>query len=250
MKILLTGATGFIGNEILEQCIAHNYVSHVYCLTRTQLDRKYATHKKVTQIIHEDFSQYPEYLLAKLVSYKIEGCIWALGGQLPKFKTKEEAETVNIHYTISAANAFASSLATQLDPKLPPMKQKFPFRFIFMSAWGAEQNPFASLWMYADSRKLKGATEKGVFDIADNCQEIEGQKCFDAIALRAGGVLPKGEGVANLLSEATMPYILVNRLARCAIRVALEGTTPAGKKILENKECLGDDWGMINTFTI
>ena len=250
MKILLTGATGFIGNEILDQCIKHNYIQHIYCLTRKTLDAKYATHRKVTQVIHEDFSEYPEHLLNKLANYGIEGCIWVLGGKTNQFKDKEEAERVVIHFPIQAAEAFAKGLATKLDPNAPPGKQKFPFRFIFMSGWGAEQNQFRSLWVWADSRKMKGAAEKGLFEVADNSEEVKGKRCFEVIALRAGGVIQKGDAISTLVSEAVVPCIAVDRLARTATRMALEGTGVEGKRILENKECLGDDWAMVNSLTL
>ena len=273
MKILITGATGQIGTEVLEQCIAHNYVREIYCLVRKPLAEKYSTHRKVTQIIHEDFSQYPQHLLDKLANYGIEGCIWALGAKGTRYATKEEGERVGIHYPIQAANAFASSLATELDPNAPPNKQKFPFRFVFMSGWGAEQNQFRSLWLWADSRKINGAAEKGVFDVADSCALIDGKRCFEAIALRvcmqikplrldgittdnstflyqAGGVLPKGDATTTLLSESVAPYIAVDRLAKSAIKRVMQGTGYEGKRILENAELLGDDWGLINSLTI
>ena len=250
MKILLTGATGYIGNEVLDQCVKHNYVRHIYCLTRKPLPKKYATHPKVTQIIHADFSQYPEYLLTKLVGYEIEGCIRTLGIPPAKFKNQDETDRVEIHYRIQAANAFANALATRLDPNLPPNKQKFPFRFIFISAWGAEQDQFRSLWFWQPQfRKLKGAAEKAIFDVADNSELVKGKRCFEAIALRAGGVIAGGDAVGALLTEAVAPYIAVDRLAKCAIKMALEGTGYEGKRILENKECLGDDWAMVNTIS-
>lgn len=142
------------------------------------------------------------------------------------------------------------SLATKLDPNAPPNKQKFPFRFVFISGWGAEQDQFRTLWMWSESRKIKGAAEKGVFDVADNSEMIGGKRCFEAIALRAGGVLAGGEAISTLLSEAVMPYIAVDRLAKCAIKMALEGTGYPDKRILENKDCLGDDWAMVNSLTI
>lgn len=252
MRILICGATGFIGTEILEQCLKHNYISHIYCLTRHELPTKYSTHKKVIQLIHTDFSQYPEHLLDKLAAYKIEGCIWCLGGRTyATYKgKKEDAEMVWIHYPIQAANAFASSLATKLDPNAPPNKQKFPFRFIFVSGWGAEQDQFRGLWMWSDSRKIKGAAEKGIFDIADNSVMVGEKRCFEAIALRPGTVLAGGDAVTTLLSEAVVPVIGVDRLAKCAIKMALEGTGYSDKRVLENKDCLGDDWHMINSLTI
>lgn len=250
MKILLTGATGFIGTEILEQCIKHNYIEHIYCLTRKTLARKFRTHKKVTQIIHEDFSTYPDSLLQKLTDYKIEGCIWTLGLPPEKMEDKDEAEKIEIHYKHQAATALAASIATKLDPDLPPMKQKFPFRFVFVSGWGAEQNQFRSLWFWATSRKIKGAGEKAVFDVADTSELVKGKRCFEAIALRAGGVIVKGDDTSTLLWEAAAPYIAVDRLAKCAIKIVQEGTGYEGKRTLENKECLGDDWALVNSLTI
>ncbi|KAF2484498.1 hypothetical protein BDY17DRAFT_129826 [Neohortaea acidophila] len=247
MKILLTGATGFIGTEILEQSIKHNYIQHIYCLTRTELDPKYSTHPKVTQILHDDFSQYPDYLLDKLASYGVEGCIWTLGRRYDKYADKSEAEKVEIHYRIQAANAFANALATKLDPNAPPMKQKFPFRFVFISGWGAEQNQFRTLWMYSDSRKTKGAAEKGIFDVADNSELLQGKRCFEAIALRVGAAIPGGDAISTLVSELVAPYIAVDRLGKCAIRIVMQGTGIEGKRTLENKECLGDDWAMVNS---
>lgn len=249
MKVLLCGATGFIGTEVLDQCIKHNYIDHIYCLVRRPLDKKFATHRKVTQIIHADFSQYPEYLLDKLVGYGVEGCIWTLGKpRMADFKSKEEAERVGIHYPLQAANAFASTLATRLDPNAPPGKQKFPFRFVFVSGWGAEQDQFRSLWMWADSRKIKGAMEKGIFEVADGSKSVQGKKCFEAVALRAGGVIRKGDAITTIMTEAVMPYIAVDRLAKTAIKMALQRFD--GKRILENAECLGDDWAMVNSLRL
>ena len=154
---------------------------------------------------------------------------------------------MGIQYPISAANAFASSIATMLDPSAPPNTQKFPFRFIFMSGWGAEQDQFRSLWMWADTRKIKGAAEKGLFDIADSSAEVQSKKCFEVIALRPGGVIAGGDAMSTLITEAVVPCIAVDRLAKCAIKMALQGTGFPTKRILENKDCLGDDWAMVNT---
>ena len=157
---------------------------------------------------------------------------------------------MGIHYPIQAANAFATSLATLLDPNAPVNKGKFPFRFVYLSAWGAEQDQFRSLWIQANFRKIKGAAEKGLFDIADNSELISNKRCFEVIALRPGTVLSGGDAVSTLLSEAVAPVVAVDRLGKCAIKMVLEGTGYAGKRIMENRDCLGDDWGMINTLNV
>ncbi len=249
MKLLLLGATGYIGAEILRHAIAHNYITHILCLTRHPLPEKLSSHPKVSQILHTDFSQYPDHILSQLADFLPEACIFALGRpRMTDYKSKEEAERVGIHYPITAAGAFASALATKLDPNPPPRKQKFPFRFIFISAWGAEQDQDRSLWMWAESRKIKGAAEKGIFHIADHCELLDGKKCFEAVALRAGGVIAGGDSISTIVSEAVMPYIAVDQLAKCALREVLG--TGSGKRILENAECLGEDWAQINSLTI
>jgi hypothetical protein len=129
-------------------------------------------------------------------------------------------------------------------------KKKFPFRFIFVSQWGAEHDSNRSLWIWNDSRKIKGAAEKGIFDVADNSAEVQGHKCFEAIALRPGQAIAKGDAIGTILWEATIPSCAVDRLARTAIRQALMGTGVERKRILENKECLGEDWAMVNTLTL
>lgn len=258
MKVVLTGSTGFIGSEILEQCIAHNYISHVYVLTRKSLDAKYFKREKVTEIIHDDFSEYPDSLLNRLRDEGVEGCIWALGSaNIKSYKTLEEAQKVGISYPIQAAEAFAKKLAPGLKSrplstgsKPPRYAPRFPFRFIFVSAWGAEQNQFRSLWMWNDSRKIKGAAEKGLFDVASNSEEIDGVRCLEVTALRPGGVIGKSDTIGTILWEATVPSIVVDRLAKCAITTALEGTGDPKIRILENKECLGADWAMVNSLAL
>ena len=153
------------------------------------------------------------------------------------------------NYPVQAAEALAKKIATTLSPSAMP-KKKFPFRFVFMSSWGAEQNQFRTLWIWSDSRKLKGAAEKGLFDVAEGSQEIMGHKCFEVLSLRPGGVLAKSESAGTLLWEATVPSVTVDRLAKCAIRTVLEGSGEPNKKILENVDCLGSDWANINTLSI
>lgn len=254
MKVLLTGATGFIGTEILEQCLAHNYISSIVVLTRKPLDAKYfkgPKGDKITEILHDNFEEYPDSLLARLRDdLGVEGCIWALGhGNMKAYKNVEEAQRVGINFPLQAAEAFAAKLAPALSPDQMP-KKKFPFRFVFISAWGAEQDQNRTLWVWSESRKIKGAAEKGLFELAENSKEVMGHKCFDVLALRPGGVIVKGDTIGNILWEATVPSIVVDRLAKCAIRTVMEGTGHETKKILENKECLGDDWAMVNSFTM
>ena len=73
-KIILTGATGFIGSEVLKQCLAHPSVTSVVALSRRPLPEPIAKHPKLEVIIHEDFSSYSSTLLKNLAG--ATACIW------------------------------------------------------------------------------------------------------------------------------------------------------------------------------
>ncbi|KAI5364945.1 Putative NAD(P)-binding domain superfamily [Septoria linicola] len=275
MKIIVAGSTGFVGSEILSQLIAHNYITHIYLLSRRpHPDAKVNSSKRITQILHEfDSESYPENLIQRFRDEGVEACIWSLGGPVASFKNIDEARKVGVNYPAAAAEAFNDGIAKHFEPyfgypeKQPAVGQKrFPFRFVFISGWGAEQDQFKRLWMYSESRKIKGAAEKALFDIASRAEEKgvnvgEGQdaavnarhnagethRCFEVVALRPGGVLRgDSEGMLNIITEAVIPSIAVQRLAKTAIKVAFHGAD--GKTILENKDCLGEDWASVNSF--
>lgn len=79
MKVIVTGATGFIGSHIVAACVASPDISSVVILTRRSVvenenDAALKTSPKVTEIIHDDFSEYPPSLLERLKG--AGGCIW------------------------------------------------------------------------------------------------------------------------------------------------------------------------------
>lgn len=147
----------------------------------------------------------------------------------------------------AAAEAFAAHLSpSPAEVAQTKNKRGIAFRFVYMSVAGAEQNPFASLWYAADSRKAKGAAEKGLFELADAREP----GTFEVYSLRLGKVLPGGQSVYNLLTMGSSQSISDNLVARCAINTVLDGRNKEeGGRVLENNDCLGDDWANINTVT-
>jgi hypothetical protein len=76
MKIIVTGCTGLVGSEVVRAAIKHQYINHIYAVTRKPLDPEIADHPKVTQIIHEDFESWPDHLLRLFEHEGVRGCIW------------------------------------------------------------------------------------------------------------------------------------------------------------------------------
>ena len=74
-KIILTGATGLIGSEVLQQCLAHPSITSVVVLSRRSLPEPLSKRSKLKVIIHQDFStSYPLALLEEVVD--ADACIW------------------------------------------------------------------------------------------------------------------------------------------------------------------------------
>lgn len=55
MKVILTGSTGFIGREVLNQCLQHPSITSVVALSRRELP----AHDKLKVAIVDNFLSYP-----------------------------------------------------------------------------------------------------------------------------------------------------------------------------------------------
>ena len=74
MKVILSGATGFIGGEVLNQALAHPAVTSLVCLTRRPLPEPANSNLKIKVITLTDFSTYTPETLSHLEG--AESFIW------------------------------------------------------------------------------------------------------------------------------------------------------------------------------
>lgn len=74
MKVILAGSTGFIGREVLEQCIQHPSVTSIVALSRRPLPEPAASHPKVEVVVEEDFTSYSPSTLQAIQG--AGACIW------------------------------------------------------------------------------------------------------------------------------------------------------------------------------
>ncbi|KAI1098036.1 hypothetical protein F4804DRAFT_325857 [Jackrogersella minutella] len=221
MKVIITGATGFVGGEVVRQAIADERITHAYVLVRKPLPEHVSKNPKLTVIEHKDFSTYPPELLAQLAG--AEGCVWSLGGRATQFPDVETARKVSVDYTLAAAKAFIDELAPQL-----PEPQKF--HFVFCSGKFAEWDQEKSLSFMQDTRRIKGQVEKGLCDLADANRDK-----FEVWAVRPGGIVKRGAGLANLLTAHSTGFIEVDRLAKAMLKIVVDGHKD---RIIEANELL------------
>ncbi|EXJ73591.1 uncharacterized protein A1O5_03353 [Cladophialophora psammophila CBS 110553] len=142
MKIIIAGATGFVGKEVVVQSIENSRISSIIVLTRRHIDKILSQHPKGAQ-----------------------GCVWCLGGKVEDFPDLETARKVGVNFTLTAAHAFVKGIC----PSLQPGQR---FRFVFCSGNGAEWGQDKRLWVFSDTRKLKEAAERGLLDIAEDNRDV------------------------------------------------------------------------------
>lgn len=73
MKLVLTGSTGFVGSEVLEQCQQHPDIESLVVLTRRPLDQN-RPNSKTRNLIVEDFKQYSDEVSEAIND--ADACIW------------------------------------------------------------------------------------------------------------------------------------------------------------------------------
>ncbi|KXN89370.1 hypothetical protein AN958_05743 [Leucoagaricus sp. SymC.cos] len=154
MHLILTGATGTIGNSVLKQCLASP--------KGDDLDTT-----KADVIIHTNYTDYPPALLSKLKGS--DGCIWAQGisqTQVPK----SEYVRITYDYPLAAAKAFASLSTTG------------KFNFVYVSSEGADPTEKT----FALFGKIKGRAEKALLSLPSQ-QAYSPLRVFNA---RPGAVFP------------------------------------------------------------
>jgi uncharacterized protein YbjT (DUF2867 family) len=106
MKVILTGATGMVGEGVLLECLASPSVDAVLCVGRRSCGH---THAKLTECLTPDFRDLPA-VESRLAGY--DACFYCAG--VSSVGMSEADYTVA---TYDTTLAFATTLA-RLDPKM------------------------------------------------------------------------------------------------------------------------------------
>jgi len=165
MKIILTGATGFVGAHALRHLVADPAIERVTCLTRRPLDIR---SPKVEEILHTDFMAY-DGVAERLAGH--QACLWTLGGKASDMGTPEVYARITHGFTLALAQAMAARVSA-------------PFRFCYLSGMGADPTETARFAWERLTRHLKGRTEKDLQLLQERFAH------FSCHCFRPGGILP------------------------------------------------------------
>jgi len=214
LRVIITGATGMVGEGVLYQCLNHPEVETVLVITRHSCGY---THPKLTEIIH------PDFLDISTLSDRISGynaCYFCLG---VTSLGKNEVEYTRLTYTLTLN--FAATLA-KLNPQMT---------FCYVSGAGTDSSGKGrTMWA-----RVKGKTE-------NDLTRLPFKKVYN---FRPAGIKPflplrpsqtfyrTYKYIAWLfpVMEVISPNFVVNLkdLANAMINVSLTGYS---KNILEVKE--------------
>lgn len=159
MKLLFVGATGAIGSEVLEQCLAHPAITSVVAFSRRELSSKISSSPKLQVVIVKDFSEWPEGVLEAHVD--AEAMVWCVLRSIPCPMTciplanhvcrmmgaYNPGEAVHIDYPRTFQQSFLKVL------KARPGGPKF--RDIHLSGTFVVQDQDSTLWFMSAERKVK-----------------------------------------------------------------------------------------------
>ncbi|TVY75984.1 hypothetical protein LSUE1_G007785 [Lachnellula suecica] len=200
MKIILTGSTGFIGGEILTQCLEHASITSIVVLSRRPIE-SLASHPKAKVVIMEDFKTYPEAVIQEISD--ADACIWALG-------TYDGNLEVEVEYPAAFAKAILQG------------KKSGKFRYVHLGGAFTVEDQERSLWFMPAARRGRGLGELKIRTFAkeNGCEDR-----WETIVMKPSGVLKKDR--FTFLGEAVRDCVTIIKSDECAasmVDVALHGS--------------------------
>lgn len=140
LKVIITGATGMIGEGVLTECLNRPEVENVLVIGRKSCE---GNHPKLTEIIHDDFFDFSA-IAGHMAGFNT--CFFCLG---VTSMGKNEEEYTRLTYSLTMK--FASLLAS-LNPEMT---------FCYISATGTDSTEKGrTMWA-----RVKGRTENGLMTL-------------------------------------------------------------------------------------
>jgi uncharacterized protein YbjT (DUF2867 family) len=206
MKVIIFGATGLAGSEVVKQALQDPEITEVVAVVRKKLPMQ---HPKLKVVTHSD---YLDYTALQPVFRQMDACIWCLG--ISQTQVDEaQYNVITYDYALAAAKAV---LAVNPD-----------ISFVFLSGQGAASSE-KSMFLFG---RVKGKTENALKALPFN-------RLFVA---RPAGIIPMQEQPGTPFSKkivvGLMKLFISSNITAEELALALLQAAKHNRQtnILENK---------------
>ncbi|KAJ5804577.1 uncharacterized protein N7518_000880 [Penicillium psychrosexuale] len=163
MKLIVAGATGLVGSEIIRQCLQINEITQVIALARKPVQVEEGTDptSKLKSVVIRDYGEYSADVKAEFAG--ADACIWTVAVTPFRTSSFDFAEVKRVCQDCTLAGFKAMYEAG-------PAK---PFRFIYFSADGTPRDPTKRPAIMGDYQVMRCETELMVIKLPEEYPGVE-----------------------------------------------------------------------------
>ncbi|KAF4977819.1 hypothetical protein FZEAL_5726 [Fusarium zealandicum] len=243
MKLIVTGATGFVAREVIRQALNNPKITSIVALARRETKipddaGPDAKTEKFRSVICDDFSNYPDSVKTELAG--AHSCIWLLAITPTKANSMpaEQVRKVCLDYAMTGLDTIA---------KLPRDGVSQPLRFLYISGSSAERDPAKKPWILGNYSLMRGEVESQVLEYANKSNGAVEACVAKPGLIHAPGTSALAKAAKALVgSVISLPFVQVEEIAATLLNQATEGFEKEtflnedliriGRKVLETQE--------------
>ncbi|KAI1161834.1 NAD(P)-binding protein [Nemania serpens] len=215
MKLVVTGATGFVGREIIRQSLSHPKITSVVALARSPVAAPNALlagadPSKLRSVVIQDYEVYPDEVKKEFSG--AGACIWTVAITPSKSKTYDFEEVRRICQTSPIACLRSMHEAGPAAP----------FRFLYMSGAAAERDPTKTPTFMPQYGLMRGEAENQLLALG---RELDGVEVAAAKPgyITVSGDLARAAMGAMVRVISGIPSVNVDDLVAAMLNQVVEG---------------------------